>query len=128
LLVPRKLFDRESMEGNWVIFSRDDRNLSLGHVAIPASEKSCRDLFADMSRASPERQIKYSRLLPDYSVVTGTFRGQKFYTWISRLPEASAGFALQWSDAWHHMGRKLAVLLANSFVADPEMANGQSGD
>jgi serine protease Do len=116
LLVPRDLFDSEGRGPNEVLFSRADHHLSLSYIVFPRSERSFEDIYATMTKRSPARNITYTRRFRSHFVVTGTFGGKKFYTWINRLPDASVGFTLSWSDAWDPMGRKLSALLANSLL------------
>lgn len=118
LLVPRKLFDQERREGTDVVFTRDDRNLSLNFTAFPVSERSFADLYAAMVAPTPDRVVTYTRLFRSHFVVTGTFRGHLFYSWFNRLPDASVGFTLSWSKSWDQQGRKLSALLANTLQVE----------
>lgn len=116
LLVPQRLFDSQTSTENGLDFERSDRNLSLSFFAYPSGEKTFEALYAKMSAPSDRRQVTYNRLKPGYFVVSGTYRGRSFYTWVSRVEGGSSGFTLAWSSSWEAMGSKLSILLANSFM------------
>jgi hypothetical protein len=119
LLVPRQMFDREEETAEGIVFSREDQNLSLSFVSFPEPEKSFNELFATLTASTPERDVIYKRKRKTYFVATGTFKGRKFYTWMSKTGGSSTGFTVSWSAAWDDTGRKISSLLANSFLADP---------
>jgi serine protease Do len=116
LLVPRRLFDREQKVADGIVFTRDDRHLSLDYVAVPRAEKSFASLFASMTRSTAARDVSYARLFKNHFVVTGKFKGRKFYSWFNRYPKATVGFTVSWSESWDSTGRKVSSFLANSFL------------
>jgi serine protease Do len=122
LLVPRGLFDHEQRSPREVLFTRTDQNLSLNYTVFPKRERSFEELYATMTKDSAMRRVTYTRRFHSHFVVTGTFRGKKFYTWVNRLPKASVGFTVSWSNAWDTMGRKISALLANSLLITPASA------
>lgn len=119
LLVPRKLFDSERKTHDGMLFSRKDGMLSLSFVSFPASLKSFDELYATLSSGSPDRRVIYKRRFATHFVATGFFTGRKFYTWMARTGDSTTGFTVSWTDEWEDMGRKLSVLLANAFLAQP---------
>ena len=119
LLVPRKLFDSERDTEDGMLFSRDDGMLSLSFVSFPETLKSFGELYATLSANSEDRRVIYKRRFPTHFVATGFFTGRKFYTWMARTGGSTTGFTVSWSDDWEEMGRKVSVLLANAYLADP---------
>ena len=119
LLVPREMFDREEETPEGLVFSRDDKNLSLSFVSFSETARRFDELYATLTAGTADRNVTYKRKLASYFVATGTFKGRKFYTWISRTGDSSTGFTVSWSNAWDDTGRKISSLLANSFLAEP---------
>ena len=119
LPVPRALFDGARDTEDGLLFTREDGMLSLSFVAFAASLRSFDDLYATLGSESPDRRIIYKRRFPTHFVATGFFTGRKFYTWMAKTGGSTTGFTLSWSDDWDETGRKLSVLLANAFLADP---------
>jgi hypothetical protein len=119
LLVPRRLFDREQSTQDGMLFSRQDGMLSLSFVSFPESLKSFGELYATLSANSEDRRVIYKRRFATHFVATGFFTGRKFYTWMARTGGSTTGFTVSWSDEWEEMGRKVSVLLANAYLADP---------
>jgi hypothetical protein len=117
LLVPRKLFDHEKRDRGGILFTRDDRNLSLSYIAFPSSQRTFEQLYATMTANTRDRMVTYRRRFKSHFVVTGSFEGHKFYTWIHRLESGPAGFTVSWGEPWDDMGHKLSALLANTFQA-----------
>ena len=118
LLVPRQMFDREEKTGEGLVFSREDQNLSLSFVSFPETERGFNELYATLTANTAERDVIYKRKLKSYFVATGTFKGRKFYTWMSKTGSSLTGFTVSWSNAWDDTGRKISSLLANSFLAE----------
>lgn len=120
LLVPRKLFDREQKTEDGMLFSRTDGMMSLSFVSFPTSLKSFDELYDTLSSGSADRRVIYKRRFATHFVATGFFTGRKFYTWMARTGTSTTGFTVSWSDQWEEMGRKVSVLLANAYLADPD--------
>jgi serine protease Do len=116
LLVPHRLFDSQTATDHGLAYERADKNLSLSFFTYPNADKPFEALYSKMSAASDRRQVSYSRLKPNYFVVSGIYKGRSFYTWVSRIKDGSSGFTLAWSESWGPMGSKLSILLANSFM------------
>jgi hypothetical protein len=38
---------------------------------------------------------------------------------MARTGGSTTGFTVSWSDEWEETGRKVSVLLANAYLADP---------
>ncbi len=119
LLVPRKLFDGERSTQDGMVFDREDGMLSLSFVSFRQEDRSFDALYRTLTASTPDRQVIYQRRFPTHFVATGFFTGRKFYTWMARTGASTTGFTVSWSDEWEEMGRKLSVLLANAFLADP---------
>jgi hypothetical protein len=119
ILVPRKLFDEERNTEDGMLFTRDDGMLSLSFVSFPTGLKSFEELYATLSASTPDRRVIYKRRFATHFVATGFFTGRKFYTWMARTGGSTTGFTVSWSDEWEETGRKVSVLLANAFLADP---------
>ena len=119
LLVPRKLFDSERNTEDGMLFDRDDGMLSLSFVSFRQEDRSFDALYRTLTAGTPDRRVIYQRRFPTHFVATGFFTGRKFYTWMARTGASTTGFTVSWSDEWEEMGRKLSVLLANAFLADP---------
>jgi serine protease Do len=117
LLVPRQMFDREERTSEGLVFIREDHNLSLSFVSFPSIQKSFNALYATLTADTAERDVIYKRKLDSYFVATGSFKGRKFYTWMSKTGSSTTGFTVSWSNAWDGTGRRISSLLANSFVA-----------
>jgi serine protease Do len=116
LFLPLALFDHRKTTREGFDYERDDGNLSLSFIAFPQDDKSFTKLYERMSSPSPRREVTYKRLRNDYFVVSGTYRGRQFYTWMSSVPGGSTGFTLAWSNKWDSMGSRLSILLANTFL------------
>lgn len=116
LLVPLRLFDSQTTTDHGLAYERADENLSLSFFAYPIGEKTFEALYAKMGAPTDRRQISYNAVKPNYFVVSGTYRGRNFYTWVSRIQGGSSGFTLAWRGSWDAMGSKLSILLANSFM------------
>lgn len=119
LLVPRKLFDEERDTEDGILFTRADGMLSLSFVSFPTGLKSFEELYSTLSASTPDRRVIYKRRFPTHFVATGFFTGRKFYTWMARTGGSTTGFTVSWSDEWEETGRKVSVLLANAYLADP---------
>ena len=122
LFVPRGLFDAENRTDHGYAFERSDKNLSLSFVAYDNREKSFPELFETLSRDTARRRIDYKRIRNSYFVVSGSYRGREFYTWMSAIPGSTTGFTLSWSEQWSAVGSKLSILLANAFAPVPRSA------
>jgi hypothetical protein len=90
LLVLRNLFDSERSTEEGMLFDRGDGMLSLSFVSFPQEQKSFDALYRTLTASTPDRRVIYQRRFPTHFVATGFFTG-----------------------------RKLSVLLANAFLADP---------
>jgi hypothetical protein len=119
LLVPRKLFDAERNTEDGMLFTRADGMLSLSFVSFPTGLKSFEELYSTLSASTPDRRVIYKRRFATHFVATGFFTGRKFYTWMARTGGSTTGFTVSWSDEWEETGRKVSVLLANAYLADP---------
>jgi len=119
LLVPRKLFDAERNTEDGFLFTRADGMLSLSFVSFPTGLKSFEELYSTLSASTPDRRVIYKRRFATHFVATGFFTGRKFYTWMARTGGSTTGFTVSWSDEWEETGRKVSVLLANAYLADP---------
>lgn len=119
LLVPRKLFDSERKTEDGMLFTRDDGMLSLSFVSFPTRLRSFDEVYATLSGKTPDRRVIYKRRFASHFVATGYFTGRKFYTWMARTGASTTGFTVSWGEPWDAMGRKISVLLANAFLADP---------
>ena len=117
--MPRKLFDSERNTEDGMLFAREDGMLSLSFVSFPTNLKSFEELYATLSArlGRPARDLQAP--LPNPFRGTGFFTGRKFYTWMARTGGSTTGFTVSWSDEWEEMGRKVSVLLANAYLADP---------
>ena len=119
LLVPRKLFDHEQSTEDGILFTRKDAMLSLSFVSFPSRRKSFEALYEQLSSTTPDKRVIYKRRFATHFVATGFFTGRKFYSWMAKTGNSSTGFTVSWSDDWEEMGRKVSVLLANAFLAQP---------
>ena len=73
-------------------------------------------------RVSSQRQIEYKIIHDNFFVVSGVHKGRNFYTWMSATRASSTGFTLSWSPVWATTGKKISILLANSYVAEPKIS------
>ncbi len=126
LLVPRLIFDSESPSDHGIDFETIDKNLSLSFQAYPYSEKSFIELYNAVTRSSSRRQVEYKLLHDNFFVASGVYNDRNFYTWMSATRESSTGFTLSWSSTWKTTGKKLSIVLANSFNAEPKVSQPQA--
>ena len=120
LFVPRSAFDTETTTPHGLAFERNDSNLSLSFDAYLYNERSFLGLYDTITRASSQRQVEYKLIRDNFFVVSGIHKGRYFYTWMSATRDSSTGFTLSWSPAWATTGKKLSILLANSYVSQPK--------
>ena len=122
LFVPRSVFDVQATTSHGLAFERNDSNLSLSFDAYPSSEKTFLELYNSVMRVHSQRQIEYNVIHDNFFVVSGVHRGRKFYTWMSATRASSTGFTLSWSPVWATTGKKISILLANSYVSEPKIS------
>ena len=122
LFVPRSVFDSQITTSRGFAFERNDNNLSLSFDAYFNSEKTFLELYDLVTRVSPQRQIEYKIIHDNFFVVSGVHNGRNFYTWMSATRASSTGFTLSWSPVWETTGKKISILLANSYVAEPRVS------
>ena len=115
LPVPKAIFDTSNRTENGFAYERSDKSLSLNFVAYPSSQRSFTGLFERFSTDTGTRQVDYKILREHFFVASGTYKGRRFYTWMSKVPIGTTGFTLSWSSNFNSLGAKLSILLANSF-------------
>lgn len=116
LLVPRALFDREKETADGYLFTRDDGVFSLSFVSFAEEDRSFDDLWQTLTAPAGDRTITYKRRFDSHFVATGVFKGHKFYNWMARRGGSTTGFTVSWGESWEDTGRKISVLLANTFL------------
>ena len=123
LFVPRSAFDTETTTQHGFAFERDDSNLSLSFDAYSYSEKSFSDLYSSTTRVNSQRQVDYKLNRDTFFVVNGVNKGRNFYTWMSATSKGSTGFTLSWSPAWATVGKKISILLANTYISESKTSD-----
>ncbi len=126
LFIPRSIFDTEVVTSRGFSFERNDKNLSLSFDLYPQNEKNFVDLYNFTARVSSRRHVEYKTIHNSFFVVNGVDDGRVFYTWMSATRDSSTGFTLSWSPDWATTGKKISILLANSFVSEPKAAEPNS--
>jgi serine protease Do len=127
-LVPRALFDTESPTANGLDLERNDKKMSISFITYEDSDRSFRTLYDRFTRTSSDRFVEYKTIRPEYFVVSGLEDARHFYVFMSATPTSSTGFVVSWQSNSLVLGRKVSVLMANSFtngtgnVAAPEEA------
>jgi serine protease Do len=123
LLVPKANFDTSTKTENGFAYERTDNSLSLNLVAYTSSERSFASLYDRFSTNTGTRQVDYKILRERFFVASGTYKGRRFYTWMSKVPTGTTGFTLTWSSDRDALGAKLSILLANSFDINVDRKN-----
>lgn len=119
LMVPKRVLDIASKTPRGFAFERADENISLSFVAYSDSQKTFAQLYETLALPTAQRQVSYKIIKGAFFVSTGTYRGKKFYTWMNAVPGGSTGFTISWTAHSEETGHRLALLLANTFLAAP---------
>ena len=121
LFIPRSIFDTEITTSRGFAFERYDKNISLSFDLYPPNDKSFVDLYNSAARVSLRRHVRYKTIHNNFFVVNGTYNGRFFYTWMTASRDGTSGFTLSWSPGWATTGKKISILLANSYLPDAKI-------
>jgi len=119
VFVPKRLFDTAQRTPRGFAFERGDESMSLSFVAYPTSQKTFAQLYETLALPTAQRNVTYKALKSSYFVSTGTFRGKKYYTWMNLVHGGTSGFTISWGNGKEDLGSKVAMVLANTFLAEP---------
>jgi S1-C subfamily serine protease len=122
LMVPKRLFDISRRTPRGFAFERADEAMALSFVAYPASQKTFAQLYETMALPTAQRRVTYKTLKNAFFVSTGLYHGKKYYTWMNAVDGGSTGFTISWSEQFGETGNRIAMLLANTFLAKPTSA------
>jgi serine protease Do len=115
-LVPRALFDTETPTANGLDLDRNDKKMSISFITYEESDRSFQALYDRFTRTTSDRFVEYKTIRPEYFVVSGLEDARHFYVYMAATPTASTGFVVSWQSNSLALGRKISVLMANSFT------------
>lgn len=94
--IPRNLIQTKAATrrgSRWQSLSED---FVIETIAMPYTDTSYSDLFERLSRAGKRRSVSYKVMKDDFFVVTGVYRGKRFYLRMRRTPSATRGISISW--------------------------------
>lgn len=115
-LVPRALFDAEQPTATGLDLDRNDKKLAISFITYAESDRSFQALFDRFTRVTSDRFVEYKTIRPEYFVVSGNEDGRQFYVYMASTPSSSTGFVVTWQKNSLVIGRRISVLMANSFT------------
>ncbi|WP_158625897.1 peptidoglycan-binding protein [Arsenicitalea aurantiaca] len=116
LLMPAAMLTVSSPTDRGMSYSLPNGGIALETIRKPFSEQSFADLYASLSRSSPQRSISYSTYSDARFVVSGTTGARQFYLMFHNALEESVGFSVSWEPAYAEDAQIVALFIASHFL------------
>jgi serine protease Do len=116
-LIPLALLETEKETHRGVAYGRKDKQFEVSFEVFPFAEISYRDNFDQMVRPKADKRVTFKTITPGYFVVAGVFEDRAFTLFMDAEPLESTGFMISYSPTYADVGRQMAALMANAFVA-----------
>lgn len=113
LFVPLALVGEPTRTDQGFSFEAGDKSAA---VDFSRSTSTLPALFKKFAAERADRSVTYKVLVRDFFVVSGAFRGRKFYTRYRDGGNAAIGFTFTWDETQVPSGDKIAVLMSNLFL------------
>ena len=122
--VPQKVLADRSETPDGSLFRARRGGGALTTDFIPATAGTdLKDLYADLSAATPGRRITYKVLRDSWFVVTGEEGADRFFTRFAATAAGLRGFTVAYPASAAATFDRLTIAITNSFEPEPEAAS-----
>ena len=113
LSVPGSFGLIETRTPRGLAFENKSHTFSVAFAAYSAGDAPMKEVFDNLSRATPGRRIDMRVFRSDFFAVAGGSDRYGTYSRYIATPEGSVGFTAMWSTDYFPNGNRVAVLMAN---------------